>query len=523
MAMLPNSLKSPSRFVRRPRSIRRLIFICGAGVLLLLFALLALLWYRAAGSENQELTFGARTLTWEIDSSVQTNLFTHASEKPNPAEGDFETRHQFGLRLPFGTLLVRTHHDPVELITKRLPTNITELTKLLDSREPADVFCAAQELEQRSKEAISALPQLVAAANRSGLFFPAIQEIALVHPQQALPLLIRGLSATNSGVRFGSSEVLGLLGTDAVSAAPALLAAFHAETELPQIFALSLVQVSSDCSATLPRLRTILRNTTNSYHLQSVLMVLQGAGHQAAPALPEVLKLATAPNTASAVHDLRPMALGILARISPDPQIALPPILSALNAPMPDRVLLRPSAIRALGNLGAAGLPHLITIYQGTNQQERVDATQLLARMGPTAAEALDVFIADLNSGTPSRVIPACGILKNMGERAAPALPVLRNLLVVPSRRVRVHAAATLFALGGYSDNMVPVLVEAIGEMSRAWGSDAVTALTTLGQIVRTNSEARITLEQRLRANPKVAVYFKQNCNLFRIYGLPPL
>src|SRR5688572_2504220 len=125
MAAPPNS--SSSFKPRRHQSIRRLIFISGAGVLLLLFGLLILLGYRAADSEKQALTFGTRAVAWEIDSSTQTNLFTHISEKPNPAEGDFETEHQFGLRLPSGRLVVRIHHDPVELIRKRLPTNITEL------------------------------------------------------------------------------------------------------------------------------------------------------------------------------------------------------------------------------------------------------------------------------------------------------------------------------------------------------------------------------------------------------------
>jgi HEAT repeat protein len=414
------------------------------------------------------------------------------------------------------------------MIRQRIPTNITELTKLLDSRNSAEAYCAAEALQERSSEAISALPRLISAADQANHSYSTIEQIAAAHPRLAVGPLIHGLAVTNPRVRWTCAQALGQIGTNASSAAPALLAALNAETSDPHIFAYSLLQVSGDCSAAIPRLCTILKDGTNLYQKRAVLWVLEHAGPQAAPALPDVLKLATASeatNSTSSINnfDLRLFALGTLSRVCPSSEVALKPILSALNAPMPDRVRLRPAAIRALGNLGAAGLPHLIPIYQGTNQQDRLNAVQTLVNMGPIAAGALDIFIADLNSNDLARLTGACDIIANLGQLAGPAMPALRNLLLVPNRRIRIHAARTLTRLGEYNDTMVVILVETVGEMSRTFAGDTGLALSTLGQIVRTNAEARLIFEQRLRTNPKTAAYLKANRQLFKYYGLPVL
>lgn len=245
--------------------------------------------------------------------------------------------------------------------------------------------------------------------------------------------------------------------------------------------------------------------------------MLGQAGEEAAAALPQVLRLAT--NTPTGGEDVRRFAIGVLPRISRNPEITLPPILAALNAPMPDRITLRPTAIQALGSVGPEGLSHLISIYKGTNHQEAVGAAHALKLMGSAAAGALGTFIADLNS-VPERAGPACEIIETMGPAAAPAVPALRNLLVLPNRSLRVRAASSLIRLGVMDDRIVPVLVETIGERSRRHSPDLEIALRALGELLAKEPGALAAVEERLKINPAAANYLRKNRDYVRIYNI---
>jgi HEAT repeat protein len=515
--------RSNSTRLHRIWSRGRLLFILlsGAGLILFVFAGLG-----AATSREEGIVFGASTFLLKFDSdATQTNLFTRTHDPSDPSAGDFDSEHDFTLRLPSGVLNLHIEHDPIPVIHKRLPDTVPALIKLLDSRNPAEVFCASEALEEQGTAAIAAFPKLLAAAARTGLPLRGVETIAFANPKAAIPALVQHLSSTNQRVRRGCASLLGATGTNALSAVPALRAAFNASTSELHVYAQALLSITGDCAATIPKLRSHLRNSTNLYEKRATLELFSQAGLQSAPALPDVLQFANAPYPGGDLY-LRPLAVFAASRVSPDPELVLPVILSALDAPMPERVLLRPAAIRALGNLGALGLHHLVAAYRSTNRQDQINsdrqtAVRTLARMGPAAADALDVFIADLASGDSGRVAAACEIMKSMGERAAPAFPALTNLLHVPKREIRIHAASALTSLGHYSDTIVRVLVDSLAMSAKSpWPSPGShLALSTLTQILRTNSAAWTVMEQRAASHPQV-VRFALPPDLARCYRL---
>jgi HEAT repeat protein len=509
----------PSRisFARGKQSTRRLAFLCGLGVLCLFLA--ALLVMFASGKfdlADQSVDLGNRSLGWEVESNGQTKLLSYNSEKPKPAEGDFETKYEIRLRIPSGTLAVHYQQDPVPFIRKRLPTNITDLVKLLGSRDAAVIHCAAEALAETN--ATLALPALIEAAARTGEFYAAIEQISVRAPAAAVDPLIRGVKMPNAEVRRGCAEVLAELGTEASSSAEILRAAFDAEETYPHVFAYALLKVLNDFSYSLPKLCKLLKANADSSSMWGALWVLGEAGEKAEAALPEVIRLTTNSPPSLGI-DLRPFALRAVSRISKNPEVVLPPILAALDAPMPDRLVLRTAAIQALGNIGPAGLKYLLSIYQGTNQQERLKAAQAMASMGPASAGALGILTGDLVSATPSRVALACQIIEKMGPSAVPAIAPLRNLLLVPNRSVRIRAASALIKLGEFKGPLVSILVEAIGEFSNHHSADLELALRTLSEVVKKNPAAKSELEELLRMNPKAAAYFHTNRDYVRILG----
>lgn len=512
----------------KPRRVRwgwRLLFLLLSGVTLVFFSHLAL---GTAAAREDGFTLGASTFLFEFEAdSSQEEFFTQAHDRADPSSGNFDSRHDFTVRLGSGVMHLRVERDPVAAIRKRLPENPADLARLIESRNQAEVFCAAEVLAQKDEGDISLLPKLIDAAERNGVVYRAIDQIALAAPKLAVPSLITGLSSTNLELRGTCAALLGRAETNGTAAVPALLAAFKTSRLLQPTIAQALFNITGDCSATLPALQTLVASSAADYYLKfSALNCLQLFGPKAEPAVADILQLATTSRDSNAAAprnpDLQAAAIRVLSHVSTNPAIVLPPILAALTEDPVRYANLRASAIGALGRVGPAGLPQLIDLYSSTNQSETLKAARALAEIGPPAADFLEVFERDLISTKPDRVTLACEVIAHLRERAAPAIPTLFKLLHVPNRRIRIHAAATLTRLGQYNDTMVKVLVDALAEMSaksHLYFSEQVRALQTLTQIIQTNSAARTVVDERRTSNPQV-VRFLPSRQLVERYGL---
>jgi hypothetical protein len=277
--------KSNLRRFLRPRVFALATFVA---VMLLLLTL------GAIASRDNGLTLGATMISLEFDPThPQSAMFEHTVwDGPT---GEFSSGHNFRLKLPTGVLFLRLENNPLEVIRRRLPDTVPELTQLLSSQNHFEVWCAAESLAKMKQATVPALPALCAAAEKYvlGPTWQSIEEISLAAPQLAAPLIIPWLSSTNLDLRLSSAELLGKLGTNSIAAAPILRAHLESATDPMHKFAYAHAhfQITRDASPTIPVLRYILQNATPIEQV-GVLLLLPEYGTNAASLSSEVRLLA---------------------------------------------------------------------------------------------------------------------------------------------------------------------------------------------------------------------------------------
>jgi HEAT repeat protein len=483
-----------------------------AGLLLGIVVGLTILALRGGG-----MTFGptAVSFSFERDGEQEEWFAHHVWDGPT---GEFTSGRVLGMRVPFGLLRLGVRHDPKAAMRRRLPSSIPGLMKCLQSNDRFEVDCAVEVLGERQGAAVSALPGLIAAAERGLSTFSAVDSIAKAAPTQSVALLSSALSTTNLHLRTRLAGVLGELGTNATSAVPDLYRAF--KNALPghqPAMAFAIWQITGDCGATLPILRHNLANLAMSEVRVFTFHIIGQFGGQAASAIPEII------HALQATPEPREMsgAVAALGKIGERPDLAVPAILSVLaktNSDSADGRLVRAYAVGALGGFGSAGAPSLIAIYKGTNARETVTAAKALASIGPPAAAALDVFLEELNSPKSRRVALACEIIGKLGDKGKPAVPRLHPLLLHPDNRVKVHAASALAQLGDHSEPVLFALLDSLDSKERV-GDEL--AFTTLGHILQTNPEMGAVLEGALRTRKNASRSIEMRKALAQRYALP--
>lgn len=477
--------------------------------------IVALIPLGTTASRNDGITFGYTTFNVEFDKTAnQDEVFSNILwDGPT---GEFSHGRTFSMRLPGGVLYFRSIYAPLNVIRRRLPESVPELTRLLSSSDRFEVRCASAALGEKREGAVSAIPSILAAADKSGEGLAAIESIATAAPRAAAPLIVPALFSTNTGMSRYCAYILGELGTNALAAAPALLAAYQSASTGRMDYAHAHFKVSRDCSQTISGVREILR-TGSETEKSGVLFFLMDAGTNAASAVPEVLPLVHSEENVM----LKQSALVAVARICRDESIVLPLILDALDTPpsADSRTFdpmgfhsLRTAAIAALTNLGPTGVKYLIPIYKGTNNLDRFRAAGALASIGAPAAAFLDAYKPDLHSGQPRRVAMACAIIGNLGTNAAPLLPDLKKLLQDSDASIRLNAAETVLAIGHKDDLILPIILDSVGSGKRPRQS----TFNFLFPVLETNATARSIIAGRLATNTTAAYYFWLQSNVWK-------
>jgi HEAT repeat protein len=473
--------------------------------------LLIVLAGSATSADPKGVTLGSRVFTLRLESTLQDERFVNVAwDGPT---GEFTSGRILGLQLPWGVLKFTITRDPIGAIQRRLPSSVPALTKLLDSKNRLEAQCAAEALGAKKEAALSALPILLALSERNGDFFSAIESISLAAPEPAVPILLPALSSTNTYLVQFCAALFGEMGAKASAAVPALLRAFETTPRNHPSIAIALWKITGDCSTTLPSLRLTLQNDSDPAFKIHLLHILAQIGEQAAPAIPEILSVL------NSGHDsyLQMSAFSALAAVGKEPDLIVPAILTFLDQPRDEeahhfRRAARHQAISALGKFGSAGLPHLIALYKGTNNQDKVPAAKALAEIGPLAAEYLPFYMEKLNSVRAGRVALACEIIGSLGPKGEPAVPTLSELLFATEKKIKLHAATALGRLRQQQKLTIDVLASLLNESDvslRRRTSDDELILTTLDQILASNPEMKSLLDETLKTNPAAAQYLQ--------------
>lgn len=90
------------------------------------------------------------------------------------------------------------------------------------------------------------------------------------------------------------------------------------------------------------------------------------------------------------------------------------------------------AAADALGRIGPAAVPQLVAALRSTDPEERLQATQVLARMGSDAKEAVPDLIRLLEDPDERIRKAATRTLGRIGPDAAEAVPALMRTLLEP-------------------------------------------------------------------------------------------
>lgn len=438
--------------------------------------------------------------------------------------GEFTRGRELAMRIPGGVFQIRIEQNPMEAIRRRLPEAIPGLIEYLDSKNPAEVYAAAQALASKKGAAIAALPKLLALAEKNRDTASAIDDISSAAPQESFPLLGLALASTNKVFRSYIAATCAQLGTNAASLAPALLQAFRTTPREHQAdIALAIWRVSHDCHEILPTLQTILREETNRHLQWGAMHVLGEVGACAEPAVPDLLRLLeSAPDPS-----LPNQAVQALVKIGRKPEWVVPKLAEAASGQISSSwAATRTTAILALGKFIPEGLPHLVSIYQGTNAQDRVAAGRAFMEAGPQAADFLHVFISQLQSTNVSRVTAACEIIGTLGARGEPAVPHLEAQLYSKNNRVRARAANALAQLGRGTGMAVQVLIEVVGganlgDSLYTRSSEEERALGALDKILSANPELRPLYKRELKSNRSAWYYIELRRTLSKRYDLP--
>jgi len=184
--------------------------------------------------------------------------------------------------------------------------------------------------------------------------------------------------------RWTAAEILGSLGPDAESAAPALLDALQDPDPYVQSVAAEVVpQVGTPAADAVPALAVLL----DGEHAPVAARAISVYRAQAAPALPQLLDVLT---DTSRTADARWNAARTIGKTGPPAIDALPVLIEMTQD---SEATVRGNAAEAIGDIGPSatdGIPALIDALDDPVARVRHHAVRSLGYIGPPAARALN-------------------------------------------------------------------------------------------------------------------------------------
>lgn len=425
----------------------------GAGLFLLFFAAAGILF----GSPGAGMSLGANSISLSFE-SVWDSSSTFRHEKSHPF-GPGSVEHAFAVQFPRGSLILEISRDPGRVLRRKMAKTLPDLVAALESEDALLRYCAVQELEALRAEAVPALPQLIAMAERVAEFshFGLVQTIASWDPPRSKPHLIRALESPKPEVAASAASILAAFGPSAEDAAPALLLRFRKSSAATQVqLAEVLWSITESCDETLPALMAQLDRNTDPGAIAQIVRVLGQFGKCAEPAVPLIVaSLKNAPNL------LEFRAVRSLASIGARPELCIPALLEIIEAKRKGATDKPVEPILALSGFGTNAVPHLITLFLDAEPEISEAAFRALIRLGPAAAVASESIEPELSTSSEERVALAFEFFASVGKANRSTILKLNELLAHFDRVTRMRAALTLIKVGEITDETVFVLMDA--------------------------------------------------------------
>ncbi len=187
---------------------------------------------------------------------------------------------------------------------------------------------------------------------------------------------------------------------------------------------------------------------------------------------------------------LRPYAVGLIRRMGPEAESAVPAIIKALEEEpqTDDDVQFRREvqfALAAIGPGARAAVPVLIRSMSSQDRDVRASASFALGKIGPAARAAVPELRQKLRSESPIEKLSGILALLQIqpGDRrlARVAAPMLLKALDSEHELVRAEAAAAVGRLGDQGKPMIPRLKRLLDDESPHVQTLAAEALKKLG------------------------------------------
>ena len=295
----------------------------------------------------------------------------------------------------------------------------------------------------------------------------AAQCIGEVSPpiKAAIPPLLRTLKDQNASIRESAVTALYHMGPDSSEAVTSLIEAIS-DPSIAHLAMQVLAVIGPPAKAAIPALIKALGNIVLSYYAAYALGGIGAEARQAVPLLTPFLK--------SPHIKLRRSAADALGRIGPAAETAVPSLMEAYR----DHEFLE----RASRNCHQFSGRDVRNKYAGHPGLLQVDIGLAVWRISEDPL-ALDMLVDRFDDATASVRICALDGVRELGLRAAPAVPDIARLTDDPEVWVRYHAVRALAPLAKTVAGVVQVFLTALGDADPLVRFAAATVLGQLGDL----------------------------------------
>lgn len=292
-----------------------------------------------------------------------------------------------------------------------------------------------------------------------------------------IPLLIRGLSNTDSKVRIRAVESLSLIGKSSPQAVDALLAALKDTDQRVRISVVESVGLFSQYSPIMMKVLLIAlkdRSADVRTNAADSLDQIDQIPLESVSSLLAVLKDRTARVRAGVAESLGQVGQGS------------PEVVNSLLVALKDRnAQVCASAARSLGQVGQ-GSPKaskgLLAALKDNSPQVRNDAARSLVQIGFSSPEAVDRLLTalrDRNAQTRVRITESLG---QVGQTSPEVVHVLLTTLKDRNAQVRASAARSLERIGFSSPEVIDGLLATFNDKIAQVRATVAESLGRVGQ-----------------------------------------
>ena len=261
-----------------------------------------------------------------------------------------------------------------------------------------------------------------------------------------IPIFIATLKDPEDALRLKASEILSIIGADAV---PALIPCLKdPSSQVRGAAAATLNKIGAPAKDAAKALVEALKDE-NAKVSQNAAEALGKIG---LPALPLLIASMQDPN-----REARLAAMRALGKLGPDAKDAIPLLLKALSD---ERNEIITAASTSLTQIGKPAIAPLADLLKEENPVMRYNAASIIINMGPAAKDAVPVLAGLLKDDVKRvRILVLTG-LTQLGPLALDASPALIERFQNADPQERELSLAALNAIG---PDCAPVLITALG------------------------------------------------------------